>query len=73
MGDRWTPEDLAEISGPLYHGDIVQIAKRLHRSPSSVRDKRSEIIRARKARVACGAFLPDTGLPFAALMLRLLK
>lgn len=72
-GDTWTPEELEAIVGPLYHGDIVQIAKRLHRSPSSVREKRGEINRARKARAACGAFQPDTGLPFAAVMLRLLK
>ncbi len=75
MGEsaRWEPEDLAAITGPLYYGDIPEIAKRLHRSPSSVRAKRSEINRARKARAVCGAFQPDTGVPFAAVMLRLTK
>lgn len=68
----WQPEELDQLLAAGY-GELPAVAKRLQRTYSTVAEKRHELRAAAKGRRACGAFLPDDGVPFSVVMTRLLR
>lgn len=67
---RWEVEELEAIASAK-HRELEAVAARIGRTYETVRWKFYEMRRARAARAATGAFLPDDGLPFRVLIARL--
>jgi hypothetical protein len=69
---QWEPEELEQVAAcSAGTGRLLRLAGELDRTYEAVRTKRSELRHAADTRKACGAFLPDTGLPYRVRMLRL--
>jgi hypothetical protein len=70
---RWEAEELEVVCSVPRGGDIASLPYRIHRSYEAIAQKRFDLAAERRLRAACGAFLPDDGTPYRALMVRILR